>query len=95
VARPDPDRIRKWGHLAGIGPLLVASVLVGYLIGTWLDSKLGTSPWLLVLGVLLGTAAGFVNLVRLLQNLGETGKKQGRSRGRSPGGSGDGGGSGT
>ena len=42
----------------------VASLVVGYLLGSTLDRKLGTSPWLTVVGVLLGTAAGFVGLFR-------------------------------
>ncbi len=76
MAKPDPDRIKKWGELGGIGPLLVASVLVGAFLGSWLDGKLGTTPWLLVAGTLLGTAAGFVQLVKLLQRIGELGKKK-------------------
>lgn len=89
MAKPDPDRIRKWGELAGIGPLLVASVVVGYLLGSYLDAKLGTTPWLLVVGVLLGTAAGFVQMVKMLQRIGETGKKKrgpDGGGGRGPGG---------
>jgi F0F1-type ATP synthase assembly protein I len=34
-------------------------ILIGVLGGAWLDSRLGTSPWLLLLGSLLGAAAAF------------------------------------
>jgi ATP synthase protein I len=78
MAKPDPDRIRKWGQLAGIGPLLATAVVLGWYVGSKLDQWLGTAPWLMVLGVLLGTAGGFIELVRLLADLGETGKKPGR-----------------
>ena len=78
MAKPDPERLRKWGQLAGIGPLLAAAVIAGYLVGGWLDGKLGTTPWLMVAGVLLGSAAGFVELVRILKDLGEMGKKRKR-----------------
>lgn len=84
MARPDPERFRKWGELAGIGPLLAASVIAGYLLGSWLDRKLDTAPWLMVSCVLLGTVAGFIEMVRLLQKLGATNKK-----GRRFGGDGD------
>lgn len=71
--KPDPDRIRKWGELATIGPLLAASVILGWWIGSWADGKLGTEPWGLVAGVVLGTAAGFVQMVKLLNRVGEPG----------------------
>jgi ATP synthase protein I len=44
---------------------LVAGVLVGGLIGYGLDYWLGTKPWLLLLCLLLGSAAGFNNVYRL------------------------------
>lgn len=83
MAKPDPERLRKWGQLAGIGPFLAASVVVGYIFGRWLDGRLGTAPWLMVAGVLLGSAGGFIELVRLLKDLGEGG---GRKPGKRAGG---------
>lgn len=43
---------------------LVAGVLVGGLIGWLLDRWLGTSPWGLIVFVLLGFAAGVLNVMR-------------------------------
>jgi len=48
-----------------MGLILVASILIGYFFGSWLDSKLGTSPYLMMLFTLLGIAAGFVEMVRI------------------------------
>ena len=53
-------------NLMTVGTTLVACIVVGYLLGSFLDRKLGTSPWLVVAGVLLGTAAGFVGLFRMV-----------------------------
>lgn len=44
---------------------LVASVLVGCGIGFVLDRALGTKPWLLIIFLMLGMAAGFRNIYRL------------------------------
>jgi F0F1-type ATP synthase assembly protein I len=33
-------------------------------LGWWLDEKLGTSPWLLLVGIFLGASGGFYSLVR-------------------------------
>ncbi|MBV8881177.1 MAG: AtpZ/AtpI family protein [Planctomycetaceae bacterium] len=51
-------------NLMTVGTILVACIVGGYLLGSYCDRRLGTSPWLVVVGVLLGTAAGFVELFR-------------------------------
>lgn len=43
----------------------VAAIIVGTLIGWQADAWLGTTPWLLVLFLGLGVAAGFWNVFRL------------------------------
>lgn len=43
--------------------VLPVSTFVGYLIGYWLDKKFGTS-WLQILFLIIGTIAGFVQLIR-------------------------------
>ena len=35
------------------------------LIGWWLDTKVGTGPWLLVVGAFLGFGVSMLELVRL------------------------------
>ena len=44
---------------------LVAGVLVGALLGWFLDRVLGISPWGLIVFVLLGFTAGVFNVVRV------------------------------
>lgn len=80
MAGLDPEKIRRWGLLAGIGPLLAAAVVVGYFLGVWLDRELGTSPWIMIAGVLLGAAAGFIEMVRLLERAGAGGARARRRR---------------
>jgi ATP synthase protein I len=55
---------------------LVAGVLVGAAIGWALDRLLGISPWGMIVFLLLGFAAGVVNLVRAAGA--ETGHDSGR-----------------
>ncbi|MBI5545601.1 MAG: AtpZ/AtpI family protein [Deltaproteobacteria bacterium] len=43
---------------------LVAAVLLGTLGGWWLDGKLGTSPWLVIVGAVLGIATGMTVFLR-------------------------------
>ena len=43
---------------------MVAAVLLGTLVGWWADGKLGSAPWLLVGGSVLGIAAGLTVFLR-------------------------------
>jgi F0F1-type ATP synthase assembly protein I len=55
-----------WGQMAGyaqLAMLLPAATVVGWLIGAALDHWLHTT-WLYVVGLILGIAAGFVELIR-------------------------------
>lgn len=40
------------------------SVAIGALFGAWLDGKLGTAPWLLMVFLILGVIAGFRGVLR-------------------------------
>ena len=44
------------------------STVLGLAGGFWVDRWLGTGPWLLLLGLGFGIAAGFVNLFRSVKD---------------------------
>lgn len=54
---------------SSIGFNFASSLLVGYYGGNWLDSKLGTTPWLMVVGILLGVAAGTWGTIYLVTSI--------------------------
>jgi F0F1-type ATP synthase assembly protein I len=51
-------------EFAGLGVQFAATLAVSAYAGHWLDRKLGTSPWLLILLVFAGAAAAFYNMYR-------------------------------
>jgi ATP synthase protein I len=51
---------------AGIGLQFAASVLLFGYAGQWLDRRLGTGPWLLIIGVFLGAGGAFYSMYRKL-----------------------------
>lgn len=61
----DPSFSKSMAAIAGIGWVLVASVVVGTLLGAWLDTKLNTDPWLLVIGAAVGTTVGIAHVWRV------------------------------
>jgi F0F1-type ATP synthase assembly protein I len=57
---------RAPADLAGIGVQFVAVLLVFLFLGKWLDERLGTSPWLLMIGVFLGFGLSLLYIYRKL-----------------------------
>jgi ATP synthase protein I len=63
--RPNPEENRKSGFAYAAGLTLFASVVSVGAAGWFLDRWLGTQPWLLVVGIALGSAVGLFEFVRL------------------------------
>lgn len=69
---PEPgDRARgaAMGQAMKIAIELVVGIAVGGFIGKVLDDQFGTAPWLLILFLMLGFAAGLLNIVRTARRL--------------------------
>jgi F0F1-type ATP synthase assembly protein I len=54
------------GEYAGVGLQFALAIVAFMFAGMWLDRALGTSPWLLILFVFGGAAAGFYSIYRKL-----------------------------
>jgi len=54
------------GMAAAGGIEFTVTIVLGLFVGRWLDRRMGTGPWLLILGVFVGAAAGFYHLYRAL-----------------------------
>ena len=61
------------GHFMGsafrLGTELVASVVVGTIIGFILDNWFGTKPWFIIIFFFLGVTAGILNVIRVANNI--------------------------
>ena len=92
LAARRPDRSKgesaKAGGTAGYGQALklssefIAGIVVGVGLGWIIDRMAGTSPWGLVIFLLLGFAAGILNVLRSVGRVAEFG--QGASSGADP-----------
>ncbi len=65
----DEETNRKTGLAYAAALSLFAAVVSGLIIGWLLDRWLGTRPWLLVSGIVLGAAAGFYEFIRQTSKL--------------------------
>lgn len=64
----EPSSWKALAELSTVGITLVLATVIGLAAGYYADRWLGTSPWLLLLGLLLGIAAGFVSLFRTVRS---------------------------
>jgi len=69
---PDDEQSawKSLGELSTVGMTLVLATVIGLAGGYYLDKWLGTSPWLTLIGLGFGIAAGFVNLFRTVNRAG-------------------------
>ena len=76
VSQPGAEKAKK-GEALGlafrVSVEIVSAVAIGVGAGWLLDSWLGTTPWLMVVLVVLGFAAGILNVYRLAMGFGYAG----------------------
>lgn len=64
----EPDKRQApenpWALALNAGAELVGCTLAGLLLGQWLDTKLGTGPWLMLAGAMAGITGGLYRLVQ-------------------------------
>lgn len=58
-------------EFAGVGMQFSATIVVFALAGIWLDKRLGTSPWLVILMVFGGAGLGFWSMYRRMVGSGK------------------------
>jgi len=59
--KPPPAGLMR---LAGMGVELAGTILVGCLLGYWIDRRFGTGPWGLVVCACIGVVGGLYNMIR-------------------------------
>ncbi len=60
---------RAYDYLSSssVGLELGISVIIGLLFGYWLDRKIGTEPWMMLLFLVLGFVAGLRGVIRAVK----------------------------
>lgn len=53
-----PEAMRSVAQYTHLGWTLVASMVLGLLVGRWADARLGTELWLFIIGAFLGILLG-------------------------------------
>ena len=61
-AKNRKESMLAFSLISQLGIVLFASVAISLMIGQWLDSWLGTSPWLVFIFSIIGVATAFRNI---------------------------------
>ena len=68
MPKPKSSMAEQFGELMGLAALLPISVVIGYIMGQFLDGKFGTT-YMTTVFLLLGAAAGLLSLIREIQKI--------------------------
>lgn len=63
-------------RVASVGIEFALSTVIGLLGGRWLDGKLHSEPWLMLVGLVLGVVAGFRSLIRTARRANEASARE-------------------
>jgi F0F1-type ATP synthase assembly protein I len=64
--RKGDDQGPSAGEFAGLGLQFVIALLGGLYGGQWLDRRVGTAPWLSIIGMFLGAGLAFYSMYQKL-----------------------------
>ena len=54
--------LRQFAYYSSLGFQIALSIVIGLAAGVYLDRKFGVTPWLTLIGLGLGIAAGYKNI---------------------------------
>lgn len=72
----DANILKALGLITQIGISMMIPIALCLFLGQYLDEKLGTSPWLLIIFIVLGVLAAFRNLYMLTISFTKSDKKR-------------------
>lgn len=63
-------------QLLQLGFVMVTPILIGIALGLWLDRQLGTAPWFVLAGLLLGLGLGGYSVFKLINRVFGSGERR-------------------
>jgi F0F1-type ATP synthase assembly protein I len=60
------SRWQAAARLVGVGFFIAGSIVLGVVVGLWLDTRLNTRPVLIIVGLILGIIVAFYGVYQML-----------------------------
>ena len=74
--KKENETYRIVGVVGSFGFTTAGAIAGGYFLGNYLDKKLNTHPWLMLVFMLLGMAASFIEFFKVTRKLFDVNKKK-------------------
>lgn len=65
----DFKAIKNLTYVSQIAFIMLTPILLGIYAGNFVDEKLGTSPWILFVGIILGVSSAFLSLYKFVMKV--------------------------
>jgi F0F1-type ATP synthase assembly protein I len=65
----DFKAIKNLAYLTQVAFLMLTPIIGGVYLGNWIDEKLGSSPWILLLGIVMGVGTAFLSLYKFVMTV--------------------------
>ena len=62
----DFKAVKNLTYVSQVAFIMLTPILLGIYAGNYLDEKLGTSPWILFVGIILGVSSAFLSLYKFV-----------------------------
>jgi len=72
----DFKAIKNLTYISQVAFIMLTPILLGVWGGNWVDAKLGTSPWILMVGIVLGVSSAFLNLYKFVMKAAKDNEKE-------------------
>lgn len=69
VSIMDMKAVRNLTYISQVAFIMLTPIIGCIFLGNWLDEKLGTSPWILMFGVIIGVGTAFVSLYKFVMSV--------------------------
>ena len=76
LIKKDSETYRIVGIIGSFGFTTAGAVAGGYFLGSYLDKKFNSSPWLMLSLIILGITASFIEFFKLIKKLNNESKKK-------------------
>lgn len=65
----DFKALKNLAYLTQVAFIMLTPIIGGVYLGNWLDEKLNTSPWILLVAIILGVGTAFMSLFKFVMTV--------------------------
>lgn len=65
----DFKALKNLAYLTQVAFIMLTPIIGGVYLGNWLDEKMNTSPWILLIAIILGVGTAFMSLFKFVMTV--------------------------